>query len=153
MLIKESADAGYAPVIIVNIHPRFIEFAVQLPPMMRALRYVLMLFGLCCSGIALADGMRCGNKLVVEDDSIDKVRTLCGEPTEISRREILQRPSYVRNGRVYYIAGDMVQVPVEMWTYNLGPNKLMRRLKFVDGRLQEIETLGYGYNERERSTP
>ena len=34
---------------------------------------------------------------------------------------------------------------MEIWTYNFGPNKLMRRLRFVDGELQDIETLGYGY--------
>jgi hypothetical protein len=118
--------------------------------MMRALRYVLILFGLCCFAPALADGMRCGSKLVVEEDSVEKVRALCGEPTEVTRREILQQPSYLRNGRVYYLRGDAVLVPVELWTYNLGPNKLMRRLKFVDGRLQEIETLGYGYHQPDK---
>jgi len=44
----------------------------------------------------------------------------------------------------------MVEVPVEYWTYNFGPNKLMRRIRFVDGLVEEIETLDYGYNEDER---
>ena len=39
----------------------------------------------------------------------------------------------------------MVEVPVEVWTYNFGPYKLMRRVRFVDGLVEEIETLGYGY--------
>jgi hypothetical protein len=117
--------------------------------MMRVLRYVLMLFGLCCTH-AYADGLRCGNKLVVDGDTPAKVRTLCGEPTEVSRRDIMQRPSFVRDGRVYHFGAESVLVPVELWTYNFGPNKLMRRLKFVDGRLEEIETLGYGYNEAAR---
>jgi hypothetical protein len=136
--------------IIVNIHPRFIAFAVELPPMMRALRYVLMLIGLCVANASIADGLRCGNKLVVDGDTLDKVRTICGEPTEVSRRDILQRPSFVRDGRVYYFGNESVLVPVELWTYNFGPNKFMRRLKFVDGRLQEIETLGYGYHDSDR---
>jgi hypothetical protein len=34
---------------------------------------------------------------------------------------------------------------VEYWTYNLGPNKLMRRLRLEDGVVTEIETLGHGY--------
>jgi len=119
--------------------------------MMRVLRYVLMLFGLCWMGTALADGMRCGSKLIDEGDSIEKVRTVCGEPSEISRREILRQPSYVRGGRRYHIDGDAMVVPVDLWTYNFGPNKFMRRLKFVDGYLEEIETLGYGYHKKDKS--
>jgi uncharacterized protein YvpB len=41
--------------------------------------------------------------------------------------------------------GSLVEVRVEIWTYNFGPHKLMRRLRFDDGELVEIETLGYGY--------
>jgi len=119
--------------------------------MMRVLRYVLMLFGLCSAGMALADDLRCGSKLIEDGDSIEKVRTYCGEPTEISRREILRSPSYVRGGRVYHLGTEAVAVPVELWTYNFGPNKFMRRLKFVDGYLEEIETLGYGYREKDSS--
>ena len=41
-----------------------------------------------------------------------------------------------------------VEVPVEIWTYNFGPYKLLRRVRFVDGKVDEIETLGYGYREK-----
>jgi len=41
-----------------------------------------------------------------------------------------------------------VEIPVDVWVYNLGPNKLMRRLRFEDGKLVDIETLGYGYYEQ-----
>jgi hypothetical protein len=37
-------------------------------------------------------------------------------------------------------------VSVESWIYNLGPNKLMRRIRFEDGIVVQIETLGYGYH-------
>ena len=50
------------------------------------------------------------------------------------------------NGRPYFIGQDYMEVPVEAWIYNLGPNKLMRRLRFENGFVAEIETLGYGYN-------
>jgi hypothetical protein len=40
----------------------------------------------------------------------------------------------------------MVEIPVETWLYNLGSNQLMRRLRFEDGKVVEIETLGYGFN-------
>jgi hypothetical protein len=43
-----------------------------------------------------------------------------------------------------------VPVPVETWTYNLGPQKLMRQLRFEDGVLVWIRTLEHGYHEPER---
>lgn len=58
----------------------------------------------------------------------------------------MRRPSYFLNGRYYYFGDAVVEVPVEVWTYNFGPYKLMRRVRFVDGLVEEIETLGYGYN-------
>ncbi len=44
------------------------------------------------------------------------------------------------------IGEDYIEVPVETWLYNLGPNKLMRRISFEGGYVVDIETLGYGYN-------
>jgi hypothetical protein len=38
-------------------------------------------------------------------------------------------------------------VAIEIWTYNFGPNQLMARIRFEDGIVANIETLGYGYNE------
>jgi hypothetical protein len=105
---------------------------------------VLML--LMTPAIHASDGMRCGSKLVMEGDSREKARRLCGEPEDIVHSEILRRPSYVRNGQVIYFGDEMVETRVETWTYNFGPNKLMRRLRFIDDRLDSIETLGYGHN-------
>ena len=42
-----------------------------------------------------------------------------------------------------------MEVPVELWTYNFGPYKLMRRIRFVDGLVDEIETLSHGYEDSE----
>jgi hypothetical protein len=93
-----------------------------------------------------SDTLRCGNKLVTEGDAREKVRRLCGEPVDVAYSHILRRPSYVRNGRVIYFGDELVETPMETWTYNLGPNKLMRRMRFVNDLLEVIDTLGYGYN-------
>jgi len=91
---------------------------------------------------------RCGTKLVSEGDTRSEVAVKCGEPTEIvSLKTILRRPVIWSNGRPYFIGEDAIEVPVEAWIYNLGPNKLMRKLRFEAGVLAEIETLGYGYNK------
>ena len=101
---------------------------------------------------ASADGMRCGSKLLTNGDPRSKVRQFCGEPTDIQTRQILRRPYYSFGGRVLSYGDGYVEVPVEIWTYNFGPYKLMRQVKFVDGRVDEIETLGYGYHETPSST-
>ena len=95
---------------------------------------------------ASADGMRCGSKLLSNGDPRAKVRQFCGEPTDVQTRSILRRPIFNFGGRVYTYGDGYVEVPVEIWTYNFGPYKLMRQVRFVDGRVEDIETLGYGYH-------
>ena len=99
-----------------------------------------------------ADAMRCGSKLVRDGDTSSKVLALCGEPTDVRRTYILRPPLYDYEGRISYYGTGLVEVPVEFWTYNLGPYKLMRRIRLVDGEVEEIETLGYGYRDDYRDT-
>ena len=63
-----------------------------------------------------------------------------------ARRTILRRPHVWIDGRLYSLGETYVEIPVEIWIYNLGPRRLMRRLRFEDGRLVDIETLDYGYS-------
>jgi len=107
----------------------------------------LLVTALLLAGPVAADSFRCGNKLITDGDTADKLVARCGEPTEITRTAILRRPVDWRFGRPYYLSNDFVEVAVEYWTYNLGPNKLMRRLRIDGGIVTEIETLGPGYNE------
>jgi hypothetical protein len=102
------------------------------------------------SGISLAhaDAMRCGSRIISDGDTRAEVRQRCGEPSDIQTRAILRRPSYDVNGRTVYYGDGLVEIPVEVWTYNFGPYKLMRRIRFVDGVVEEIETLGHGYLEQ-----
>jgi hypothetical protein len=94
-----------------------------------------------------AFAFRCGNKLVSEGDSRSEVAAKCGEPTEVvAQRSVFRRPVIWSYGRPYYIGDDFIEIPVETWIYNLGPNKLMRRLRFEGGFVTDIETLGYGYH-------
>jgi hypothetical protein len=103
--------------------------------------------GLMVSSAAVADGFRCGTKVISEGASRSEVAHKCGEPTDVATlRSIFRRPVIWGYGRPIYVGDDAIEVPVEIWTYNLGPNKLMRQLRFEGGFLTEIETLGYGYN-------
>ena len=96
------------------------------------------------------DSMRCGTHLVGEGDGKDKVRTLCGEPTSISLAGYVGGPGYFPNYYngpfdYSYAWSGWTALPVEIWTYNLGPNKLLRKLRFVGDELDDIRTNGYGY--------
>ncbi len=95
---------------------------------------------------AADDTMRCGTRLVSSGDGKDKVRTLCGEPTSISFVGIQSAPRYYYGPYDYsYFGPGVVEVPVEVWTYNFGSSKLLRKLRFVGDELDEIRTDGYGY--------
>jgi len=113
----------------------------------------IILAVIACIGfapLAQADAMRCGNRLVTFGDTKSAVRSICGEPTDVQTRMILRRPTYDLHGRTIYFGDGYVEIPVEIWIYNFGPYKLMRQVRFVDGRVDEIETIGYGHREKER---
>ncbi len=93
-----------------------------------------------------AESMRCGTHLVSEGDGKDKVRTLCGEPTSVSLAGYVGGPGYYSGPyENTYLWPGWTTVPVEIWTYNFGPSKLLRKLRFVGDQLDDIQTKGYGY--------
>lgn len=100
---------------------------------------------------AWADGIRCGNDLILKGDTRERVRARCGEPAEISKQTIFRSSRTALRGRIEQSAEEIVEIPVEIWTYNFGRNRLMERVRFVDGVVEKIETLGYGYDSQERS--
>lgn len=102
--------------------------------------------GAALAAPALADGFSCGTRVVTTDMTSAAVRAACGDPTEIQQDSILRRPTVWRHGRRYVVGDGYVQVGVERWLYNFGPNRLMQRLRIEDGTVTEIETLGYGFN-------
>jgi len=93
--------------------------------------------------------MRCGSKLVSQGDGKHKVLALCGDPTNIALQGMVRRsPSYYYGdgSRSYeYYGPGWLDLPVEIWTYNLGPHKLLRKLRFIGDELDRIDTDGYGY--------
>jgi hypothetical protein len=93
-----------------------------------------------------AQAMECGNRLITQGDSLAKVASLCGNPTQVDRKSIVRQASagWV-NGQWVASTAAQVEIPVEVWLYNLGPDKLMRQIRFEDGRVVKIETLDYGY--------
>jgi hypothetical protein len=96
--------------------------------------------------------MRCGNDLVGLGDHPIEVRAKCGEPAYVDERivyhvkKIDRKHPHARRA-VHVQKETHVPVSIETWVYNFGPNRFMREVWFVDGRLGEIRTLGRGFSE------
>jgi len=97
----------------------------------------LSLFLVLLLAALLADqavaGFRCDGGLVKRGDRQFEVRDACGEPTVVVP---LHTAYTIQHG----------QVPIsEEWQYNFGPNRLMRFLRFRDGRLVQVRTGKHGF--------
>lgn len=103
-----------------------------------------------------AFALRCGSKLVTEGDPRGKVLKYCGEPDSVQVRSVYRaglprRQLSRRTGDVYrerellYADRAYVEIVVEEWTYNFGPRRLMRVVRFENGIVASITRLGYGY--------
>ena len=106
------------------------------------------LLGLLTAGAAPAeDTLRCGSRLVKIGDGKDKVRTLCGEPSDVAFAGTIGRRAYpgYDSYDYSYIGPAWIELPVEIWTYNFGSSKLLRKLRFVGDELVEVRTDGHGY--------
>jgi hypothetical protein len=90
-----------------------------------------------------ADSLRCGSQLITEGDTIEEVLANCGEPVERTRTWITRQPRFEFGGQEVPFPGQE-DVPVDLWTYDFGTNKLMRRIRFVAGKVDSIETLEHG---------
>ncbi|RPI13094.1 MAG: DUF2845 domain-containing protein [Lysobacterales bacterium] len=94
---------------------------------------------------AAADTMRCGSRLISDGDAMEQVLESCGEPAERTRTWIQRQPRFEYGGREIPFEG-REDVPVDVWTYDFGSSKLKRRVRFVAGKVQSIETLEHGSN-------
>lgn len=89
---------------------------------------------LCLADVAVAgESMRCGSRLVAEGDSAAKLIGVCGEP---ALRETWQAPGGYALGAL---------AAVEQWTYNFGSQKLLRVVRLRQGRIERIDSEGYGF--------
>jgi hypothetical protein len=102
--------------------------------------------------------LRCKSKLLSEGDPQGKVLKYCGEPGATLVRSVY-RAGFPRarfrvgttesrlSSESELLIADRAyeEVVVEEWTYNFGPRRLMRRIRFENGLIRSITQLGYGY--------
>ncbi|MDH5276967.1 MAG: DUF2845 domain-containing protein [Gammaproteobacteria bacterium] len=124
-----------------------------------ATNLVLAAVALLLLAASPAYAFRCGSRLVSEGDHYTKVLKFCGEPIGIQERVIyregLTRPRVLVDGpngirieqEVLRYQRSYVEILVEEWTYNFGPHRLMRLVRFENGFVADIDQLGYGFRE------
>lgn len=101
-----------------------------------------------------AYGFRCGTRLISIGDRPIDVRKHCGKPDAIQawkEERFLRDFGSTRNGGNRYPNREpflvKIHVNIEEWTYNLGPHRFIRILRFENGRLVDIATGDRGYLE------
>jgi hypothetical protein len=129
------------------LRPAFIVRSAAWAENFAMLARTVIVAALVLAMASTANAFRCGNRIVTEGDSRIDVLARCGRPSDVVTSSLQRRRHDFYRGYRTYIADGYEDLPVEYWTYNLGPNRLMQRLRFVDGIVVDIETLGYGYNE------
>ena len=120
-------------------------------------RWIIFLLCLVISTPSFA--LRCGHELVKEGDYKGEVLEKCGEPdffdSHYERRGNIvhgnvnqginisghhQVPSSRFNfGQSHY---EEVEILVEEWTYHFGRNRFNYRLRFENGRLKDVQSIG-----------
>lgn len=94
------------------------------------------------AGPAGADSLRCNGHVVNTGDRMFQVRERCGEP------DVKVVKNALHGGHAGYLPHE------EQWQYNLGPQKQMRFLDFVDKELRRITTGPHGFTSpAERCDP
>lgn len=94
----------------------------------------MLLLALLLAPAAVAAGLRCDGRLVAVGATAYEVRAACGEPDHRSET------------RQLYLHGVVTLEREEVWYYNFGPRRLLRVLRFRDGRLARIDSAGYGFD-------
>ena len=97
---------------------------------------------------ALAQSLQCGQTVITNGITQAEVAARCGPPAQIEHQ-----PIYSESATAVPPVGVLppivmrsaTEIPVEVWTYNFGPSRLMQRIRFENGVVVRIESLGYGF--------
>jgi hypothetical protein len=102
-----------------------------------------LVVGLLCLSAEPVYALGCGNRLVLVGASTAEVLNKCGEPVArdqwVEYRTVPQRFSLAAPQEQIYLP-----VTIEEWVYNFGAQRFMQQFHFEDGRLSDIEAVGYG---------
>lgn len=109
---------------------------------------------LSAAGVS-ANGMRCQNKLVEPGDTAYEVKALCGPPDDIQQRteqrrvaRAVDRPCAANPAlRCPIVEEVVVDIVIDEWTYDFGPQRFIQYLLFEAGRLRSVRSGEYGHKQ------
>ena len=96
--------------------------------MMKQILIVGLLLG--SVGVAQAQSLRCGSKLVVEGDQTVTLLTKCGQPLLVEK---ITRTAQTEQGELTQVKAG------ERWTYDQGKGKFMQIVTIHNGVVKSIE--------------
>ena len=121
---------------------------------LRCVTGALVLFA-CFPLAAAAGSLRCGEALIGEGATQAEVAARCGQPSQINRQTLYSEGAAALPGGPPPVNGPPVlpgvvarsasEAAVETWIYNFGPSRLMQSIRFENGVVVKIESLGYGF--------
>lgn len=87
-----------------------------------------------------SDSLRCAGGIISKGDVASEVVRKCGEPAYAAQRE----QKIVEDG---WSTGERLVtiVILDDWTFNFGPGQFQYRVLLKNGKVSQIESLGYGY--------
>jgi Protein of unknown function (DUF2845) len=86
-------------------------------------------------------GFRCGGRVVRNGETEDDVAGKCGDPDDVRSWTEVHTESAWEYGRKIERS---VSVDYDEWKYDFGPDRLIRYVTFVRGRLTAVRTGEYG---------
>ncbi len=84
------------------------------------------------STLFASSSMRCGSRIIDQEDLAAELLAACGEPS--------YRDQFFSQGRSGNYLADS-----ELWTYDFGPQNLLRLVTLRNGQISNIDTDGYGF--------
>ena len=109
--------------------------------------WVFLVLSLCsfnASSSNDASSLRCGHKLVMLGDYKGDVLEKCGQPESVEYRTRIVGWAPPHPRRTFGVQ-IFDEIQIEEWIYNFGRYRFQQLLRFENGVLVEIDSIGRGY--------
>ncbi len=105
-------------------------------------------------GSSQAEGLRCGDKLASNGESLYEVRAKCGDPDDaqhsIETRTVPHKtlvPCANSAKLCEVVVLQTIQIAIDRWTYDFGNNRFIEFAHFEQGNLVRVSTGTYGQKD------
>lgn len=99
----------------------------------------------CFPLAAVGESLQCGETLIDKGATQSEVAARCGQPTQIDHQAMYRAVATAMGMLPPLVVRSDTEIPIETWTYNFGPQRFMQRIRFENGVVVKIESLGYGF--------